>query len=231
MVLIDSALASRCCFFGRSRQLCLHLPRVLLQTRMLPRQFAPVCLIKGQGGIGLVLRGLIVAMTSTAGTFSAREEGGVRDALVDVAVAALAAEREDGGASRARRQAVARHRVMLEQYIEAWLPDPALGPAKVAEDHGISTRHLHRLFKEAGTSFGSHVRARRLERCREDLADPRFAALPVTEIAFRWGFSNSSHFSRSFKAAFGCTARDFRAAVAREQLAAAEPAGIITSSY
>ena len=35
--------------------------------------------------------------------------------------------------------------------------------------------------------------------------------LPLTEIAYRWGFNDSSHFSRSFKAAFGCTAREFRA--------------------
>lgn len=101
--------------------------------------------------------------------------------------------------------------MLLRQSIEAFLSDPALCPARVAATHRISTRHLHRLFKQAGTSFSGYVRSRRLERCRDDLADPRLEGLPLTEIAYRWGFSDSSHFSRCFKVAFGCTAREFRA--------------------
>ncbi|MBL8665862.1 MAG: helix-turn-helix transcriptional regulator [Rhodospirillales bacterium] len=112
--------------------------------------------------------------------------------------------------------------------IEARLRDPALCPDDVAHSNGISTRHLHRLFQQAGTSFGTFVRDQRLARCRADLADPRCVGLSVTAIAFRWGFSDSAHFSRSFKAAYGVTARAFRyerlsaSAAARPKLSRSE---------
>ena len=160
----------------------------------------------------MVLRSLIVSLAGAAGTLSRREERGIREALMDLAVAALCAERQPPVELRVFRPAAARHWALLCQSIEALLSDPALSPVKLAEAHNISTRHLHRLFKQAGTSFREYVRAQRLARCRNDLADQRLAALPVTEIAFRWGFNNSSHFSRCFKKTFGCTARDFRAA-------------------
>jgi AraC family transcriptional regulator, positive regulator of tynA and feaB len=212
IMLINAASATLCRLFDWSRQLCIQLPRASLQARLATAAVPTTCLIKGSGGLSVVLRSLIVSSAGAAGTLSRREERGIREALVDLAVAALCAERQQPLELRVFRPAAARHWALLRQSIEALLSDPALSPAKLAEAHNISTRHLHRLFKHAGTSFGEYVRARRLARCRNDLADQRLAALPVTEIAFRWGFSDSSHFSRCFKATFGCTARDFRAA-------------------
>jgi len=43
-----------------------------------------------------------------------------------------------------------------------------------------------------------------------ELCDPRSAERNITEIAFFWGFSDSSHFSRSFKQQFGVSPRTFR---------------------
>ena len=212
IMLINPASATRCRLFDWSRQLCVQLPRASLQARVATAAIPTTCLIEGSGGLGLVLRSLIVSLASAAGTLSRREERGIREALIDLAVAALCAERQPPLELRVFRPAAARRWTLLRELIEALLSDPALSPAKLAAAHNISTRHLHRLFKHAGTSFGEYVRARRLARCRDDLANPRFQALPVTEIAFRWGFSDSSHFSRCFKTTFGCTARDFRAA-------------------
>jgi AraC-like DNA-binding protein len=102
----------------------------------------------------------------------------------------------------------------LQANIEASLADPGLRPAAVAARHGMSVRHLHRLFRPTGLSFSAYVRSRRLAAARADLLDPALAMVPVTEIALRWGFSDSAHFSRSFRAAYGCTARSLRAAAA-----------------
>jgi AraC-like DNA-binding protein len=33
----------------------------------------------------------------------------------------------------------------------------------------------------------------------------------ITEIAFGWGFSDAAHFSRIFRARFGCAPRELRA--------------------
>lgn len=212
MIIIDMASTTLSRVFAQSRQLCVKLPRALLQARLSSGAIAMACLIEGSGVFGRLLRSLIDALTGAAGTLSHREERGIRDALIDLAVAALCAELEPPLELRVFRPTAVRHWALLRQSIETLLSDPELSPAKVAAEHNISTRHLHRLFKHAGTSFGEYVRARRLARCRNDLADQRLAALPVTEIAFRWGFNDSSHFSRCFKKTFGCTARDFRAA-------------------
>jgi len=75
---------------------------------------------------------------------------------------------------------------------------------------GMSVRHLHRLFAHRRCTVGDWIRERRLERCRRDLADPRFRERTITDIAFYWGFSESAHFSRSFKKQFGVSPRAFR---------------------
>jgi AraC-like DNA-binding protein len=51
------------------------------------------------------------------------------------------------------------------------------------------------------------VRARRLARAREDLTD---SDRPISVIAHRWGFSDTGHFSRSFKAHYGSSPTDYR---------------------
>jgi hypothetical protein len=58
-----------------------------------------------------------------------------------------------------------------------------------------------------GRTVGEYIRERRLVCCRRDLADASLAHQSITSIAFRWGFSESSSFSRAFRQAFQ-TARD-----------------------
>ncbi|MFC5818547.1 helix-turn-helix domain-containing protein [Nonomuraea harbinensis] len=45
---------------------------------------------------------------------------------------------------------------------------------------------------------------------RRALADPRLEGVPINAIAARWGFPNDSHFSRTFRAAFGVTPAAYR---------------------
>ena len=98
----------------------------------------------------------------------------------------------------------------IEQFIEAHLAEPGLSPADVAAAVGLSVRHLQRLFARNGTTAAEWIRERRLEHCRSDLCDPRFSRKSITEISFLWGFSDSAHFSRSFKTRFGASPRIFR---------------------
>jgi AraC-like DNA-binding protein len=217
LLLIEADVPLRRQTLGHGREVRVHLPRATIRTRVSMLQPAAPCLIKGDSGIGMVLRSLIWSLRHTAAPFCGREEAGIRDALVHLVAVACCARRGRCPERRVERPAGGRARdislwqwMMLQRSIETLLPDPTLNPSTVAATHRISTRHLHRLFQQAGISFGSYVRARRLEHCRNDLTDARFEQLPLTEIAYRWGFSDSSHFSRCFKAAFGCTAREFR---------------------
>ncbi len=63
---------------------------------------------------------------------------------------------------------------------------------------------------EGGDTVAAAIRRFRLDRCREELEDRRQRARSITEIAFRWGFNDSAHFSRVFKARFGMSPRAVR---------------------
>ncbi|HEY8914501.1 helix-turn-helix domain-containing protein [Lacisediminihabitans sp.] len=106
------------------------------------------------------------------------------------------------------------HQLLMQQirrYIELNLGSPELGPAQIAAAHFISTRHLHGLFRQKGTTVSTWIREQRLEKCRRDLIDPLNAHLSVGAIAARWGFIEAAHFSRVFKAAYDAAPSELRA--------------------
>ena len=96
----------------------------------------------------------------------------------------------------------------IDAYIAANLDDADLGPKSIAEALGISVRSLHLLYSHRGTTVSRCIMERRLERCRSDLVMKPHAS--ITEIAFRWGFSDMAHFSRAFRRHYGETASGYR---------------------
>jgi AraC-like DNA-binding protein len=100
--------------------------------------------------------------------------------------------------------------VSAREYIEANLWDPQLSPASIAAAHFISTRHLHNVFHESGTTVASWIRRQRLDGARRELQDPLHAGKSVGAVAARWGFLDAAHFSRSFRDAFGMSPSDWR---------------------
>ncbi|MFJ1547744.1 helix-turn-helix domain-containing protein [Streptomyces sp. NPDC088246] len=50
-----------------------------------------------------------------------------------------------------------------------------------------------------GTTVNAWVRTRRLEVVREELAQAGAAHRSIAAVAARWGFTNPSHFSRTFR--------------------------------
>jgi AraC-like DNA-binding protein len=100
--------------------------------------------------------------------------------------------------------------VSVREYIEANLSDPLLSPASIAAAHFISTRHLHNVFHESGTTVASWIRSQRLDGARRELRDPLHAGQSVGAVAARWGFLDAAHFSRIFRDAFGVSPSDWR---------------------
>ncbi|MCR6480531.1 AraC family transcriptional regulator [Variovorax sp. ZS18.2.2] len=91
----------------------------------------------------------------------------------------------------------------LVAYIEAHLGDAELSVNAVSKELGISKRLTHRLFEMQRTQYGAYLKTRRLERAKEELANRRLDHLSVSEIAYRNGFGDASHFSRCFRSQFG----------------------------
>ena len=101
------------------------------------------------------------------------------------------------------------------------LGDPLLSVEQIAEAVGLSSGHLQQVFRQSsGSTVGEYIRERRLAGCRRDLADAGLAHQSITSIAFRWGFSESSSFSRAFRHAFQTSPRRYRIACRRDELGA-----------
>jgi len=66
---------------------------------------------------------------------------------------------------------------------------------------GCTKRYLHMLFSERGMTVSDYIWRARLQHCRQELE--AHGGKTITDVAFSWGFSSSSHFSRVFRKCFG----------------------------
>ncbi|MEQ1603221.1 MAG: helix-turn-helix domain-containing protein, partial [Methylophilaceae bacterium] len=72
-------------------------------------------------------------------------------------------------------------------------------------------RYINDLFSDEDNSLMRFVWQRRLENCRKDMLNSVYQSLQISEIAYRWGFNDMSHFSRAFRQRFACTPSALRA--------------------
>jgi AraC-like DNA-binding protein len=104
------------------------------------------------------------------------------------------------------------------------LHDAELSPQHAADHVGISVRTLHSRFGQLGQTFGRWVLQNRLEACARALRDPNQRLLNISEIAYRWGFNDLSHFNRAFRAHFDMPPGEWRnAAVSAPRWLQAQP--------
>jgi AraC-like DNA-binding protein len=209
MVLYDTTRPYEFVFDRPMQQLVVKFPHAQMAPRLPSGGRWHGRALAASSPLGHVLATHLASVSATID----RVEPALRPSLIErtmdlIALAFTGAARDFAGAGTTVQAAsVAR----AKRIIEARLADPALSPGIVAEALGVSPGYLHRLFHTAGTTVGAYVRQRRLERCRDDLADPLRAGERITEIALRWGFNDPAHFSRAFHAAFGQSPRDWRA--------------------
>lgn len=93
-----------------------------------------------------------------------------------------------------------------------WQQD--LSVASVAQEFGVTTRYLQRLFEADGKTFSSFLTEQRLKRAHRMLREPDFAERPVSSIAYDVGFGDLSYFNRCFRRAYGATPSGVRSGAA-----------------
>jgi AraC-like DNA-binding protein len=165
--------------------------------------------ISGRVGIGALLAQFLVRLPTHAAHLRPSNGPRLGDVVFDLLVALLAHELDADSTvppETHRRSLILRIQAFIRQHIG----DPDLTPAAIAAAHHISTRHLHRLYREQGITVAAWIRAQRLEGCRRDLADPTLQWTSIHELAARWGFSHPAAFSRAFRSAYGVPPREYR---------------------
>ncbi len=184
-------------------------PRVLLPLPADKLDRLTAVRLPGREGMGAVLSGYLTQLAVGTAAYTAADGVRLATCTLDLLTAFLA-HHLDASASMPPET---HHRALLMQihaFIQQHLADPDLSPGAIAAAHHISLRSLHRLFQDQDTTVAGWIRARRLERCRRDLADPLLSNQPIHALAARWGFANPEHFSRAFRAAYGLGPQDYR---------------------
>jgi AraC-like DNA-binding protein len=188
-------------------KLIVSIPRPALRERVAGIEHCTALRIPGDDGIGAVVSNFVRSAARNAASLSAQEFTALAEPALDLlTLAATAVRPADFQLSRSRSLSL--HRI--KEFVERHLAEADLDAARVAAGAGLSSRYINDLFKDEDTSLMRHVWQRRLEHCRRDLRDPAHAGHRLSDIAFRWGFNDLSHFSRAFRLRFGCSPRDYR---------------------
>ncbi|WBB81457.1 helix-turn-helix domain-containing protein [Micromonospora sp. WMMD882] len=190
-------------------------------TVVLPRELLPIpsnkldrltaSQLPGAEGMGALLAQHMRHITTYPEQYDASEAPRLSRITLDL-VSSLLARHLDTEAALpvdVRQQTLL---VQVRAFVERHLGDASLTPQTVADAHHISLRSLHRLFAGEEETVARMIRRHRLERCRRDLADPRLRDRAVQAIGWRWGFTDKTHFSRAFRAAYGMSPQSYRRA-------------------
>lgn len=162
--------------------------------------------IAADSGAAAFLRSFVDTLDEQLPGYRPEHSGWIQTSLCDMAERVLSecAAPYPTPAARATQAA--------KTFILTHLTDVDLVPHRVAREAAVSLRTLNRLFAAEGGSVGGWIRNQRLERCRADLHDPCKVHRSIGQIGAMWGFLDAAHFSRTFKDAFGCSPRAYRAA-------------------
>src|SRR5450631_2182831 len=183
-------------------------PKDLLQERgfrlakMSPRK------LSARSGTGRIAYDFVHATFDEASRLSPSSASGVADSLIDLLLLPL--READAMFDRVGPEAMY---VRAQGFIREHLRDPDLSIDQISAALGCTKRYLHMVFSERGMTVSDYIWRARLQHCRHELETQ--CSKTITDVAFSWGFSSSSHFSRVFRKYFGVVPSSVHKAAAR----------------
>ncbi|MFJ1837782.1 MULTISPECIES: helix-turn-helix domain-containing protein [unclassified Streptomyces] len=212
MALFDTSVPLACEFRGGTeppRLTMIRLPRTAIPLPLGRTDELVATLLPTRTGSGALLTSYLTGLRDQATHCDEAELLRLGSVGFDLATAFLATRLDaaSGLPADTRRQVLL---ARIHTFIDHNLGNPQLTPTYIAENHHISVRTLHQLFRTEASTVAATIRRRRLERCQADLADPRQRSQSISALAARWGFLMPAEFSRAFRAAHGMTPTEFR---------------------
>jgi AraC-like DNA-binding protein len=128
--------------------------------------------------------------------------------VYDLLALVLGATRDAVAAAKGRGVRAARL-VAAKAFAQQHLQRPDLRAEAVAAHLSVTPRYVHMLFEAEGLSFLEYVLAERIARAHDALHTD--GDRTISAIAFAVGFSDLSHFNRTFRRRFGRTPTEVRA--------------------
>lgn len=171
-------------------------PKELLHERGLGVGNLSACKLSARAGTGRIAHDFVHAVFSEADKLSPNNAAGVADALIDLLLLPL----RDADMTLDRVGPEAMY-VRAQGFIREHLRDPELSIDQISNALQCTKRYLHMLFSDRGMTVSDYIWQARLHHCRQELENA--SGKTITDVAFSWGFSSSSHFSRVFRKYFG----------------------------
>ena len=225
ITLLDTSQSFSADFPGEIEQLIFSVPRKLLRQRVGALERLTATVISPDCPLGSITGQFLRSFATDFDRIRPPVSQRLSDQALDLVSMAFMSPLEERESRLSVTRSVLAYRGRT--YIEANLRNPTLSPADIAEHLGISKRYLSSVFAGDGLSVERFIRERRLQRCARDLADNGQGIRSIGDIAFSWGFNNLTHFSQSFRSAFGQSPRDFRKQALGDSTAI--PAGGLTA--
>jgi len=173
-------------------------------TRRSPAAGHEPQLLSGTGGLGRVIRQLVVTLQEEREALSETAFDLACDQLLDLVC--LAAE----GATAAPHV----HRDTVEadirRYIRRHATDNELDVTSIARALGWSPRYIQQVLQEANTTSRELIRQERLRLARARLAGKTWAPSSIAQVAHSCGFRSHAAFATAFRQEFGMTPSDCR---------------------
>jgi len=185
-------------------QVVVQFPRDVFPCRSMSLFDRPHFFANDEEGLPRVVASVVSTSVQELAALEGSERARVGEIIGQLAAANLA------GRNGADHTPLGMLRERVKSHIEANLGNPALSIESIAKSMGCSRRYLHRAFEDDDTTLERFLWDARLERSRCRLTAAECADMSISEIAFVCGFNSSAHFSRAFRARFGCTPSEFR---------------------
>ncbi len=185
------------------RLLIVTMPRWEIQSRLGDARALTARPISYAAPLAALAGGLLSMLPERVASFDESTGGKVAQQVIDLVALAFSQELQEGKSTLSTSRMTTLLR--LKNIIEGRLNDPDLRPAQAAAAAGISVRYANALLGHEGTSLERFIVSRRLQHCRRLLEDSAQSFRTVSDIAYSYGFLDMSHFTRRFKAQFGCS--------------------------
>jgi AraC family transcriptional activator of tynA and feaB len=208
MTLYDATRPHRIDCTGEFSKLIFAIPRHAMRSRLVMPEACTALRIPSSSGVGAVASNFLRTWAANIDQLGLQELTTICDSSLDLLSLAIATV-SPGATRQPRGQSLSL--TQIKAYIELNLSNPELNTAMIVDAVGLSPRYINALFAKEACSLMRYVLQRRLERCYQDILNSEQHGLRISDIAFRWGFNDLSHFSRTFKLRFELSPRDVKA--------------------
>jgi AraC-like DNA-binding protein len=207
--LYDSTRPYELVFEGDFQQYVLMLPGATLRSELRDTQRLTASTVSGTRGAGHLMINMIRTLAQDIQALEPESAAAVAASVTNILIAGLRAL--PGAPHSSMSNLVSFHLEQIKAYVRQHLDEPGLCVGQIARELRMSTSNVHRVFAGEACSVSDWIWALRLDRVQRDLCDPGLLGKSVSQLAFARGFNDAAHFSRAFRARFGCSPREFRA--------------------